>query len=69
MKWQEFKAQDSTGPNDTDFLFRSYNTGPQGARFELLKEAHHTGEDLKKAISYIKRNFDFVKITVINETI
>lgn len=68
MNWKEFNPTDSTGPNDNDFLFRSDVTGPQGARFELLKESHHTGKDLKKAIQYIRQNFDVVHIKVIKET-
>lgn len=68
MTVAEFRPTDSTGPEDKDMLFRSYVTGPQGARFELLKEIHHTEDDIKKAKKYLRLNFDVVSIHIINET-
>lgn len=68
MNWKDFNPTDSTGPNDSDMLFRMDITGPQGARYQLLKEVHHTGKDTKKAMQYIRRNFDPVHIQIIKET-
>lgn len=68
MTAQQFKPTDSTGPDDKDMLFRSYVTGPQGMRYELLKEKHHTSDDIKRAKSYLRRNFDVVSIHIIEET-
>ena len=68
MNWKDFNPTDSTGPEDSDFLFRSNVTGPQGAHYYLLKEKHHTKKDLNKAMGYIRSNFDAVSIHVIKET-
>lgn len=69
MTWKEFNPQGSTGPERTDFVYRSDVTGPQGARYELLREKHHTGADVARAKRYLRRNFDVVSINVIKETI
>jgi hypothetical protein len=63
----DFRPTGTTGPHHHDMLYSSYVTGPQGARYELLKEKHHTAEDVKKAKAYLKANFDVVSIKVINE--
>jgi hypothetical protein len=68
MTLKQFKPHDATGPNEQDMLFRSYVTGPQGSRFELLQELHHTNEDIKRAKQYLKTNFDVVSIDLIKET-
>jgi hypothetical protein len=68
MKFEDFKPTDSTGPNDNDVLFRSWVDGPQGAKFELFRELHHTNEDIEKAKAYLRRNFDVVSIHIIRET-
>jgi hypothetical protein len=68
MTLAEFKPQDTTGEAYEDMFFRSYITGPQGARYELFHQKHHTNEDVEKAKRYLKRNFDVVSISVIKET-
>lgn len=69
MTFQEFNATGSTGAEDKDMLFRSSITGPQGAHYELLKEEQHTDEDIKRAKSYLRNNFDVVSIHLIKETL
>lgn len=61
------KYHGSTGPDDEDFLYREDVTGPQGARYILFKEKHHTKKDLEKAKRYLKQNFDVVKIYVVKD--
>lgn len=68
MQVAEFKPTDSTGYQDNDMLFRSYITGPQGARYELFRESQHTEEDIKRAKKYLRSNFDVVSIHIVNET-
>ena len=68
MNVNEFKPTDSTGADNNDLLFRSSHTGPQGARFELLKEKHHTDADVIKAEKYLRDNFDVVSIRIIAES-
>jgi hypothetical protein len=44
--------------------------GPEGARFWLFKEKHHTKEDIKIAKGYLKYNHDVVgTIKIIEEKI
>ena len=50
-------------------FYRSYMTGPQGARFELFKEKGQTPEDVMRAKAYLRNNFDVVSIEIINETL
>jgi len=62
------RAEGVTGTGEKeDMLFSSYLTGPQGARYELLREKHHTNDDVNRAKTYLKRNFDVVKIYIIKE--
>lgn len=68
MTFAQFKPTDTTGPEHEDLFFNSYITGPQGARYELFRQSHHTNEDVEKAKRYLKRNFDVVSIRVIKET-
>lgn len=68
MTLDQFFPTDSTGPDDNHLLFRSYATGPQGMRYELFREKHHTDEDVSKAKVYLKRNFDVVSIHIIKES-
>lgn len=63
----EFRPQSSTGPETTDAFFRSSASGPNGAHYDILKEPHHTKEDMEKAKAFIRRNFDPVGITIITE--
>jgi hypothetical protein len=60
-------ATGSTGGSSADLLYRSYYDGPQGAKFELLREIHHTPEDVKKAKAFLRANFDVVSISVVEE--
>ena len=61
-------AEGVTGTGeDSDMLFYSYVTGPQGSRYELFKEKRHSSEDLVKAQKYLRRNFDVVKIYIYEE--
>jgi hypothetical protein len=60
------RAEGVTGTGEhEDMLFSSYITGPQGARFELLKEKHHQDWMIHKAKAFLKRNFDVVKIYIL----
>jgi hypothetical protein len=68
MTLKEFKPEGVTGPEHEDMFYRSYTTGPAGAHYELFKEQHHDEDDIKKAKSYIRNNFDPVSIHFINET-
>lgn len=49
-------------------FYRSYLTGPDGARYELFRETRQTDEDVKRAKAYLRRNFDVVSISIIKET-
>lgn len=60
-------ASGSTGELDSDMLYHCDATGPQGLRYQLLKELHHTAEDTKKAKHYIRTHFDAVDIQLIYE--
>lgn len=68
MTLKEFKPLNVTGPEAEDMFYRSHITGPAGAHYELLKEAHHTDEDIKRAKQYLRNNFDVVSIHLIHET-
>jgi hypothetical protein len=57
----------STGPNESDMLYRSYTDGPQGAKFELLIEPHHTPYDLQAAKSFLMRSFDAVEVKFVTD--
>jgi len=48
-------------------FYRSFVTGADGARYELLKEKHHNAEAVTKAKQYIRHNFDPVQIIVKHE--
>lgn len=67
MTIKDFKPNGSTGPNNNDVLFEDYYTGPTGARFILLREKHHTDDDIKKAKSYLYNTRDVVSIKIISE--
>lgn len=62
--WKDFNPTDTTGPELRDVLFRSHISGPNGAHYELLREPHHTDEDIETAKRFIRRNFDPVSIKV-----
>lgn len=68
MTFKEFKPEGVTGPEHEDMFYRNYTTGPDGAHYELLKEAQHIDEDIKRAKQYLRNNFDPVSIHLINET-
>lgn len=69
MTLKEFRPEGTTGEGDhNDMFYNSHVTGPQGARFELFQEEHHTKDDIKDAKSWLKRSFDVVKINIIKET-
>lgn len=69
MTLKEFQPQGSTGGEVSDMFYHSSITGPQGATYYLLKEAHHTPEDISRAKSKIRNSFDAVAITIIKEKI
>lgn len=64
---EKFKPHGSTGPETEDMFWKEHITGPQGARYELFVETHHSKADIKKAEAYLKRSFDVVKIYLIYE--
>jgi hypothetical protein len=68
MNWNLFNPTGVTGGDDEDLLYRSEITGPQGARYELLREKTHIHADVEKAKRYLRRNFDVVSIQIIHET-
>lgn len=69
MTVKEFNPIGVTGTGEPeDMFYNMHITGPQGARYELLKESHHTKEDINKAKAWLRHNFDVVKITIIKET-
>lgn len=49
-------------------FYKEYTIGPQGSRFEIFKEKHHSDLDIKMAKRWLKNNLDVVSIDVINET-
>ena len=61
--------RDLTGLPDEEtrnvLFYRSSITGPQGARYELLREKYHTGKDVEDAKKYIRHNFDVVSISIL----
>lgn len=67
VTFEEFNPNGSTGPNTHDLFYHEYITGPQGARYNLLREKHHYDEDIEKAKRYLKENFDVVKIYIFYE--
>lgn len=68
MTFKEFNPHGCTGPDNTDMFFRCYITGPDGARYEILREAHHLPQHVGAAKRYIRRRYDPLSIKVINET-
>lgn len=68
MNYQEFNLSGTTGENANDMLYRSWVSGPDGAHYELLREEHHTDEDIRKAKQYLHNNFDVVGIHIVKET-
>jgi len=68
MTLKEFKPEGATGPEHEDFFYRSSVTGPDGAHYELFREEQHTDEDIKRAKTYLRNNFDVVSIHLIKET-
>jgi len=69
--FRKFKPEGVAGDTNKDakkcLFYRSYVTGPQGARYELLREEHHTQEDVRQAKAWLRRNFDVVDIKIIRE--
>lgn len=58
-----FKPHGVTGTGEeTDLFWHGYITGPQGMRFNLLREKHHTDEDVARAKRWLYNNHDVVKI-------
>jgi len=65
---KEFNPYGVTGSGEeSDMFYHDYITGPQGARFNLLREEHHTDEDVARAKRWLKNNMDVVKIYVFKE--
>lgn len=54
----------STGPEETDFLYHFFLTGPDGAHFILYREDHHTDDDFKEAKRWLRRNHNVLSIKV-----
>lgn len=56
------------GDDDARILFyRSYMTGAQGARYELLRERQHTDDDVRAAKNFLRANYDVVSIHILKE--
>lgn len=71
MTLKEFKPVNVTGEygEHEDMFYRFELSGPDGAHYELLREAHHTDDDVKNAKAYLRANFDVLSIHVIRETV
>ena len=71
MTLKEFKPAGVTGEHGEheDMFYRFDLTGPDGAHYDLLREEHHTSEDVKRAKAYLRAHFDVVSIQVIRETV
>jgi hypothetical protein len=68
MEKEIIRPEGVTGNGEsTDLLYASYITGPDGAHYTLVKEAHHTPSDVREAKAWIKSNLDPVSIQVVNE--
>ena len=61
-------ASGSTGEGPRAMLYRSYTDGMDGAKFELLRDASHTDEDVREAKTYLRLNHDVVSIRIIQES-
>ncbi len=48
-------------------LFYRMGLSIRGGYFELLKESHHTDEDVKNAEKWLRKNHDVVSIKVVKE--
>ena len=69
MTLKEFKPVGVTGEGEHEDMFYSYDlTGPDGAHYNLLREEHHTTDDIKRAKEYLRKSFDVLSIHVIKET-
>jgi hypothetical protein len=69
MTLKEFRAVGVTGEGEhEDLFYKNEFSGPDGAHYYLLREAHHTDEDVKKAKGYLRKNFDVLSIQIIRET-
>jgi hypothetical protein len=52
---------------ERNLFYRVYLTGPKGARFVLLREKHHTDEDVMIAKGWLRANHDVVQIEIVKE--
>jgi hypothetical protein len=50
-------------------LFYKMGLSIRGEYFELLKEPHHTDEDVKNAEKWLRKNHDVVAIKVVQELV
>ena len=67
---EAFRPHGTTGDgNHSDLFYHEEITGPQGARYHLFKEKHHTTEDVERAKNWLKINFDVVKIYITNDAV
>ena len=55
--------------NSENLLYREDITGPQGARYTLFVELHHTTIDVVKAKRWLRDNLDVVQIYTVKEKI
>lgn len=69
MTLKEFKPVGVTGTGEIeDMFYKNEFSGPDGAHYYLLREEHHTDEDVKIAKAYLRNNFDVLSIQIIKET-
>ncbi|TXG80311.1 MAG: hypothetical protein E6R13_08265 [Spirochaetes bacterium] len=64
---KELKSNGATGGDIHDMLYREDLAGPKGCAYQLLRESHHTDEDIKKAKAWLYYNHDVVSITIVRE--
>ena len=68
MTLKELRPNGATGGDLKDLLYREDLHGPHGCAYILLREEHHTDEDVKRAKGWLKYHHDVVSITVVKET-
>lgn len=68
MTVKELRPNGATGEKDSDMLYREDLAGPNGCAYVLLREKHHTDEDVQRARQWLRYHHDVVSITIVKET-
>lgn len=64
---KELRPNGATGGDIYDMLYREDISGPRGMAYILLREEHHSDEDVKRARAWLYYHHDVVSITVVKE--